>query len=64
MKIITALVLLLFSGCTSWVTEYKCIDGNVYIKFNGAWVEAKAFEDNKCVDINPAAPQKGREDER
>lgn len=39
------------AGCSSLDTEYKCFEGDVYIRFNGAWIESKAYANNKCLEI-------------
>ena len=43
-------LLLFMSLCLVGCTELKCKDGDVYIKNNGAWVEALYYEKNKCLD--------------
>jgi hypothetical protein len=43
------LFLLLFTGCDFISTKYKCENGVLLMKINGAWVEAYGFKDRKCL---------------
>ncbi len=47
------IILILLTGCKppSLVSKYKCNNGILYIKFNGAWVEARLYEKNKCLPL-------------
>ncbi len=54
MKIISILFLIL-SGCYLDGGKLKCVDGVLYLKDNGAWVQAKLYENNKCLPIEDEA---------
>lgn len=30
--------------------QLKCINGDVYVRMDGAWVEAMFYEKNKCAE--------------
>lgn len=45
---LAALVIIL-CGCS--VSEYKCVDGVLYMKKNGAWIQPKFYETNKCLPL-------------
>jgi len=40
------ILLLLLGGCDPMLENYKCIDGETYIKLGGAWVIQKSL--GKC----------------
>jgi hypothetical protein len=44
---------LILSGCNidSIETKFKCDNDKVYVKFNGAWIESKMYENNKCLSL-------------
>lgn len=52
MKIILVLCLFMI-GCdgNDFRTEYKCVDGVIYVKSNGAWIQALIYKDNKCLAV-------------
>jgi len=45
------ILILLLSGCDSFVNKYKCKDNVTYVELDGAWVEAGVFKDRKCLDV-------------
>lgn len=41
------------SGCTDILEpKYKCVDGIVYIRSDGAWIQALYYNDNKCLSLD------------
>lgn len=49
-------VILIFAialcGCTIRVNaKYKCVDGVIYIEQDGAWIQSKLYEKNKCLPM-------------
>ncbi len=53
MKPTILLLILLIGGCTrlGLSTEFKCKDGVLYMRDNGAWIQAKLYEQNKCLPM-------------
>lgn len=48
------LLLMALVGCENpYRSEYKCINGHIYLKDGNVWVEALAYEKNKCADVVP-----------
>lgn len=46
------LLVLLLAGCTDldpFSRDLKCVDGVVYVKSGGAWIQAMLYKDNKCL---------------
>lgn len=50
MKIIFVLFLFLL-GCDPFKEKLKCQDGVIYIRADGAWVQALMYKDNKCLPL-------------
>ncbi len=52
-KVVGLLSVLILAGCTEFsdhfTTKMKCVGGIVYIQLDGAWVQALAYKDNKCL---------------
>lgn len=46
-KLLLLFGLLLLSGC--YEQKFRCENGVVYLEHNGAWIEAKIYEKNKCL---------------
>jgi hypothetical protein len=51
MKYLIVCLVLCSVGCSDFSigTKYKCVDGVVYIRHTGAWIQAKVYQDNKCL---------------
>ncbi len=50
--LILAAVSIWLAGCTHIGAEYKCQDGVIYIKNNGAWIQTLVYKDNKCLPVD------------
>lgn len=48
-SVLVFLALVSVTGCDQMGPKYKCVDGDVYIEMNGAWVEAGYLSANKCL---------------
>ncbi len=51
-SILVTVCIFICSGCTVLETQYKCKDGIIYVRSNGAWIQALGLKDNKCLEEN------------
>ena len=51
MKIFLIFTILMISGCDYYEIKMKCEDGVLYAEYNGAWVQALGYKNNKCLPM-------------
>lgn len=52
MKTLILIAFIFVAGCDDPLgTKFKCQDGVIYLKDNGAWIQALAYDKNKCLPM-------------
>lgn len=55
MRILIVITMLYLMGCDSVMEpKMKCEGGVLYVRSNGAWIQAKLYETNKCLPMEPS----------